>query len=284
MSGRSAIAIAIAAGVGLCLGLVAGLALRGRDGGAPRAPGAEAVAGDADQRARIEALEAGLGAERDARRSLAAEVGLLRAALGSSRAPVGEPSAADTGEAAFAGEEAAEAEPAGEARPEWFDEASLVEAGLAAPDAARLREQFEAQELAELYLRDRAAREGWIGRPRFRQELRAQRDAFREALGDSDLDRILWASGRDNRVRVANVLQNSPAAGAAIAPGDHIVSYAGRRIFGAQELTELTRQGKAGEPVVVDLERDGVVRTEIVPRGPLGVTLQPARAAPDMLR
>lgn len=272
-------AIAVAAGAGLVIGLAGGALLR--DSRGPSAPSTVASAGEAAAdlwRPALEALAAEVQMERDARRSLAAEVELLRTALGGFPAPdapdVGEPG--DLAE----GTDATDAAP----EPDWFDEQKLIGAGLSAPEAARLRERFDAQELNELYLKDRAAREGWLFKPRYGRELRQLRNGSHAEVGDADYDRMLFAAGRNNRVRVAGVLQNSPAANAQLGVGDRIVSYAGVRIFDVRDLTLLTTRGEPGEPVRVVMENRGVERSETVPRGPLGVRLEADRATPDMLR
>jgi hypothetical protein len=168
------------------------------------------------------------------------------------------------------------------ARP-WFDAEGLRNAGVDALEIQTLRERFEEIELARLYLRDQAAREGWAGSARYREESRAldaRFEGLRDELGPSGYDRLLFAIGRPNRARVQDLLESAPAREAGMKPDDVIVSYDGRRIFTVSELRRATTEGQAGAPVEVRLERNGETIRLFVPRGPLGVRLAPARRPP----
>jgi membrane-associated protease RseP (regulator of RpoE activity) len=172
-----------------------------------------------------------------------------------------------------------------EPRPDrpWFDSEGLLDAGVAPTEVQNLRERFEQIELARLYLRDRAAREGWAGSSRFREESRAldaRFEGLRAELGAQGYDRLLFAIGRPNRARVHDLLERAPAREAGLKPGDVIVSYDGRRIFTVSELRRATTEGQAGAPVEVRLERNGEEIRLFVPRGPLGARLVPARSPP----
>ena len=216
-------------------------------------------------------LREALAAEVAARRTLAEEVDQLRgelefwASLAFERdSPAAEPSA-----------------PSGEAGAKaWFDEQGLIARGLSTDEAGRLRERFDENEMAELYLRDRAVREGWQGTPRYWRALREERAALRDDVGDDAYDLLLYAAGRNNRVVLSGVLQNSPAAAAGLRPDDVVLRYDGRSIFSPHELRILTTTGKAGAATAVDVRREGEEVRLYVPRGPLGVQLRPARRAP----
>ena len=86
-----------------------------------------------------------------------------------------------------------------------------------APEIARLREPFDEAEMGELYIRDRATREGWLNRPRFRKSLDKHRSTVREEFSDDDFDLMLYASHRRNRVAAQHVLRGSPGAQAGLA-------------------------------------------------------------------
>jgi hypothetical protein len=170
---------------------------------------------------------------------------------------------------------------AGAPQEEWFDEAALVEGGVDDRRAKWLRERFDALQMDELYLREEAARGGWLGKPRYQRGLRDLHANARKEMGDADYDLLLYASGRDNRVLLTDVLQNSPAAAAGIEPGDILERYDDQAIFDGSELVSATRRGAPGSTVPVDLVRDGSSMRVYVPKGPLGVRLRSVRRFPD---
>ena len=96
--------------------------------------------------------------------------------------------------------------------------------------------------------------------------------ALRGELGDSDYERYLEAIGRPTRVGVTSVLSSSAAQTAGIQTGDEIVSYGGERVFDTRDLNALLLEGEPGEPVIVDVVRDGQPIQLVIPRGPLGIT------------
>ena len=270
-----------AAGIGgLVLGLATGLLLRGRDEGPAPAP--DLAGGDVAAAAPpgLAALREELARERAAREALEADVDELReAVLEWAALPLEAPPVEEVGSGADEEREAAR----GSARPgesPWFDADALLATGLAAPEVERLRERFAEHELEELYLRDRASREGWLQKPGYRQALREMREAFRAELGEEDYDRMLYAAGRQNRVRIVDVLPDSPADRAGLQAGDVLLSYAGERMFEIRTLTQATRGGRPGDPTEIRYVRDGEEGRVYVPRGPLGVRLGPGRLPP----
>ncbi len=166
----------------------------------------------------------------------------------------------------------------------WFAAEALRQAGLPADEIAALRERFESQELATLYLRDRATREGWLATPRFVEESRALAErtrTLRSELGDARFDWYLFATGQMNRVAIGDVLSTAPAAAAGVEAGDLVVGYDGARVFTPAELRDATGTGREGERVAVDLERRGQRVRVWIPRGPLGVRLGVRRERPQ---
>jgi PDZ domain len=273
--------IAVAAVAGLALGLGAGAALRGALGGGP-APAPGPAAPPPDWSRALASLRAEISAERDARRSLEAEVDLLRQALGDVAQE--EAPARDAGGRGGAKPGGTGAAPASARAAGGFAEDQLVARGLPAPEASRLRERYEQQELAELELRNRAMREGWLGRPRYDMELRALRERLRAEVGDEDYDRMLWAAGRSNRVAVAGVLSGSPAEAAGLEVGDVVISYGGHSIFDGGELIHATVRAEPGGHSRLVVLRNGEETSFDVPNGALGMRLKPERQAPDMIR
>jgi len=67
-------------------------------------------------------------------------------------------------------------------------------------------------------------------------------------------------------------MAGSPGSKVGLQPGDHIVGYDNKRIFNVVELRELTMQGRVGEDVIIEIERDEVRMQLSVPRGPVGIS------------
>jgi len=165
---------------------------------------------------------------------------------------------------------------------------ALVAAGVASERALELVRQQDAVALAELELRDQAAREGWLddddAGARIDAALAAQQIGqvdLEEELTSTQWDRFLFQSGRSNRVVIISVLSGSAADTAQITPGDRLLAYAGEPIFRTRDLQRATQAGERGESVLVSIERGSERFELVVPRGPLGVTLAPDRVDPD---
>ena len=160
---------------------------------------------------------------------------------------------------------------------------NLVKAGLdreLAADIVRRRNEID---MKLLELRDRAAREAYLGTERYTEELEALREQnipLRDEIGEDYYDSYLYASGRTNRVRVASVMIGSPAEMAGMLDGDMVLSYDNRRMFNWNELQEATSLGERGEYVNVSVLRNGQLVNLWMPRGPLGVRLGAARVNP----
>jgi membrane-associated protease RseP (regulator of RpoE activity) len=149
---------------------------------------------------------------------------------------------------------------------------TLVAGGLAPDRAEWIADRSEALLMAQIEARHAAER---AGDPLSLEALERLGPQYmlREELGDWEYEQYLQALGRPTTVGIPNVLANSPAARAGLTSGDQIVAYDGTRVFNVFEVTEATRQGTVGEPVILDIVRDGQPMQFIVPRGPLGVAL-----------
>lgn len=251
----------LAASLGVALGLVVGAAVGVRLAPESSAPSAPAPTGNepATADARIAALEAEVARWRSAYEELAKE-----------------PEADTTAEQAPV---AAAPAPATSAQP--LDADALQERGYTEDEVRRLQERYEAYELAQLYLNDRARREGWRSTPRFVLEQRQLTEALRADLGERDFDAVLYGSGQNNRVQVAGVLHGSAAERAGLRDGDVVISYDGRRIFEGQALLGATVQGDQGAQTELVVRREGGDVRVVLPRGPIGIRLLPARVPPD---
>lgn len=162
--------------------------------------------------------------------------------------------------------------------------ASLQQAGVDEGRAADLVQRIDRNQLAELDLRDEAARGGWLDSDEFDQRLDQLEDNapdLRTELGDQAYDRYLFANGTPNRVVISTVIDGSAANAAGIEVRDVILSYAGQRLFTVQELQQATRAGVRGESVPVLLRRGPDNINLTVSRGPLGVTLTRDLQEPD---
>jgi hypothetical protein len=285
MKSRAAVAFVFALGLGLAV--AAGLALRTRPARTEPAP---AVAAPAEERsalaehdARLRRLDQALEQERSRRVDLEAEVAELRRRIDerTAAAPVrdrSEASRAAATEVAASGEARSEDE-----RPRGLDVQALVDAGFPAAKVRAFKEKMDQIELDRLYVRDLAAREGWLDTPRFREENLEIGDVARHAreeMGDEFYDWMLYTSGHPNRVRIGDVLDGSAAAVAGLRPGDLILSYDERRIFSPGELRDSTTSGTAGDTTALSLLRNGREVQVAVPRGPLGIRVDFATEKP----
>ncbi len=96
--------------------------------------------------------------------------------------------------------------------------------------------------------------------------------ALREELGNAEYEQYLVANGRSTAVAVTGVMQSSPAEGAGLKNGDRIVGYNGERVYSMLDMTRLVGGYDGSNPVVIDIERDGVPMQVTLPPGPLGIT------------
>jgi S1-C subfamily serine protease len=147
-----------------------------------------------------------------------------------------------------------------------------------------MREWIGENRLAMLNLRDRAEREGWLNSARYANELRKLINPelnLREQFGDDMYDRFLYATGKSNRVIAAEVYPDSAAVASGILAGDVVRSYASTTIYSMNDLKQATLEGEAGESVLVVLERDGMVFSITVPRGPLGIEMRMESHEPE---
>lgn len=145
--------------------------------------------------------------------------------------------------------------------------ARLIEAGFSPDRAEYINARAETLRMEALQAQYEARRDGVPLTPRV-----FGADPLRAELGDPEYERYLQALGRSTSVRVGGVLASSPAAQAGLEPGDEVVAYAGDRVFDMRELNELILEGQPGEPVTVDVLREGQPIQLVLPRGPLGIS------------
>ena len=162
-------------------------------------------------------------------------------------------------------------------------ERALAAAGLDPGSAEDIKRRSDDLTMQEMELRDRATREQWLDTPRFTEEMAAidaQKPSIRNEIGDEAYDRYLYAMGQPNRVRVDDVMLDSPAEQAGLQSGDMILSYGDARIFAPGELVAQTRTGTLGESVQLEVVRNGQQLQIDVPRGPLGLRIAATQDTP----
>lgn len=257
----------------LLAGAIAGFAFANFSGTLEPAPSAGSPApvafdSSAPVAERLQALEEALSIERQARQLLQEEVFVLTETLDGLQADTGgalpvpaaaEPEADDV----RSGDRRSRAERRAARRNE-----RLLAAGFTQSEVEWIERRESELRMEALESRYEARRAGENPSPAGRGALG---DALREELGDASYERYLEASGRPTRVAITSVFEGSPALTAGLKPGDEIVRYDGQRVFGMDEITRLTLVGSVGEPVPVDIVRDGALMQVSMPRGPLGV-------------
>jgi len=164
-----------------------------------------------------------------------------------------------------------------------FDASELLDRGMPSGEVENLRRISERNEMQRTAITKRAKRAGSPDKRRHRNELVELERATHAEIGDASYDALLYATGRENRVQIRVLLENSPERSFGLQPGDVVLSYDGRPVFRAPDLREAARQGNTGESVPVDVLRDGHVVPLSGRRGPIPARLQPARIVPEAL-
>lgn len=160
---------------------------------------------------------------------------------------------------------------------------ALVKAGVAVDVAEDILWRRAQVSLERLYMRDRAAREGWLNTDRYQEELSRideQRVSLRDELGTDVYDRYLFETGEDNRILVDSVIPGSAGDQNGMLPGDVIERYGDEAIFGFRDLRGATTEGEPGELVPVQVRRGGGMVELLLPRGPIGIRLDSTRVEP----
>lgn len=221
---------------------------------------------------RIRALEMAVAEERNARQLLEEELLVLFDELDSLRRDESSAGAAAAPTAAAIRESArAEAfrqrggvDLSGEGRT-----AALVKAGFAPDRAAWIVQREDELRLEAMQSRYEAQRTGdpqaWI-------DARAVAEGrLRGYFDDLEYEQYLQAYGRPTTVAVGAVIQSSPGQIAGLQTGDEIVGYDSQRVFSFSDINRQQLLGDPGEPVVMEIIRDGTPMQIVLPRGPIGI-------------
>ena len=274
--------IALAISVALLVAIGLGILIAGEDGSkeyppAPLAvdePGEPGTDGSLDER--LQNLEQALVEEREARIALEDTLAMLFEELDriegtDERAAMRLQAAAENERQARAAERRGRRNEA-----DWMRSyqerrvATLVEGGFSDEEARRaLQLESEAS--------FRALQQDWEAQRNgeaidVMASMNNPQSILRAEMGDDSYARYLEAQGQPTAIRITQVLGGSPANSAGIQAGDELVSYNGERVFSVMELRHGTMQGRPGEDVVVEIERDGVRMQLTLPRGPIGIT------------
>ena len=146
----------------------------------------------------------------------------------------------------------------------------LVEAGFSPDQAQHITERESELQLEALYAQYDAIRDGEPSGP-LTNGFDPQ-DQLRQELGDASYERYLDATGQSTSIGVQRVMDGSPGQAAGLQTGDEVIAYAGERVFNISDLNQLILEGAPGQPVVMDVLRDGQQIQLYVPRGPIGIT------------
>ena len=160
---------------------------------------------------------------------------------------------------------------------------ALLRAGVTPEVADDLVWRRSQLSLARLDLRDEAARDGWLGSARYREELRRineEQVSIEDEIGVDAYDRYLYETGQSNRVAVDSVIPGSAGEESGLQSGDVIERYGDAQVLDFQDLRAATSAGARGELVPVAVRRGGEVLEVWLPRGPIGIGLDATRVEP----
>ncbi|MDJ0909332.1 MAG: PDZ domain-containing protein [Woeseiaceae bacterium] len=254
------IRIMISAMVGICLGLAAAAFFPQTDGGYREFVPPEPVAVGNTECSSESNPGTASASERNADQRLRQEIERLESEIARLSASPPDP---------LGGQvwlQQAWAELAAEENPEPDRQQQLVEGGFEPSRASWL-----AQRETELQ-QDVVSDHDGVMLPDHLETRLMARQALRAEIGDYEYERYLAATGQSTVVAVTQVLPDSAAEAAGLQVGDEIVDYDGLRVFNVFELSDASDEGRTGESVIVNIERDGAPMQLVLPRGALGIS------------
>lgn len=146
--------------------------------------------------------------------------------------------------------------------------ARFIEAGFSENDSMWLADKIDDIRIDSMY-------EGWENARRNYLKEKSKRksgmEELKERLGPDGYEKYFKAMGDSASVIVEGVMDKSPADLAGLKKGDEIISYNGERICYNLELSEAIVRGELGEPVMLEIIRDGQKLKIPMERGPLGI-------------
>ena len=160
---------------------------------------------------------------------------------------------------------------------------NLVAAGVSPYVADDILRRISQQEFRRLELQNLIRRNTSSGARQYRNELRElnkNKVTLRSELGDEAYDQYLFVSGKSNRVKVSSVMADSPAELNGVQKDDVILYYDNQKILNSSDIRKATLEGDIGILTNVEILRDGMRMSLIVPRGTLGVRLEETQLSP----
>ena len=154
---------------------------------------------------------------------------------------------------------------------------NLVSAGVNPDTADDILRRISEQKFRRMELQNLIRRNASSGVRQYRTELRAldkNKITLRSELADYEYDQYLFASGQSNRVQVSSVMAGSTADVHDIREDYVILYYDGKKILNTSDLRKATLKGDIGNFTNVEILRDGMQMSLMVPRGTLGVQLE----------
>jgi len=168
-------------------------------------------------------------------------------------------------------------------RPVQPNQENLIAAGISTDEADKLLRRMSQQEYRRLELQNNIRRNKGAASNKYREQLRELNQneiSLRSELGDDAYDKYLFASQQNNRVKISSVMAGSPAESSGFDSNDIILSYDGQKILNWADIRRLTLEGEIGSYTNVDVLRNGERMNLMVPRGTLGVQLEPVQLDP----
>jgi hypothetical protein len=168
------------------------------------------------------------------------------------------------------------------ARPVEPNQHDLLAAGVSADVADQLLRRISQQNYRRLELQNLIRRYPNQA-AQYRNELRElnqNKISLRSELDEASYDKYLYHSGQNNRVEVSSVMAGSPAESSGFSAGDIILSYDNKKILNWTDIRQATLSGDINNYTNVDVLRNGERITLTVPRGTLGVQLNPLQMDP----
>lgn len=163
---------------------------------------------------------------------------------------------------------------------------NLIAAGVSSDVASNILRRISQQSFRRLELQNLISRYKGAESMPYRNELHElnqNKISLRSELGDATYDRYLYTSGQNNRVQVSAIMAGSPAENSGLAANDIILTYDNQKILNWSDIRRATLNGDIGSYTNVDVLRNGERMTLMIPRGTLGVELDPVQIDPDNL-
>jgi len=168
-------------------------------------------------------------------------------------------------------------------RPVQPNRENLSAAGMSIDEADKLLRRMSQQEYQRLELQNNIRRNQGASSNEYREQLRKlnqNKISLRSELGDDAYDKYLFASQQNNRVKVTSVMAGSPAESSGFESNDIILSYDDQKILNWADIRRVTLEGDINSYTNVNILRNGESMSLMVPRGTLGVQLEPVQLDP----